>query len=68
MLVPFADDLEVFSVIGDRMWVVASGRPADEYDSLRLIESFLSTMHILPGGPRSEIRPTEGTPVSPAPS
>ena len=28
LLVPFADDLQVFSLVGDRMWVVASGRPA----------------------------------------
>ena len=68
VLVPFADDLQVFSVIGDRMWVIASGRPADEADSLRLVESFFSTMHILPGGSPPKILSTEGTPVSPAPS
>jgi hypothetical protein len=68
LLVPFATDLEVFSVVGDRMWVIASGWPANQFDSLRLVESYLSTMHILPGGPAPTILSTEGSPVSPAPS
>ena len=34
LLVTFVDDVEVFSLVGDRMWVVASGRPANLFDSL----------------------------------
>jgi hypothetical protein len=50
-LIPFAQDTQAFFIVNNRMYVVASWRPAGEYDSLRLLEAYLSTMHLLPGGP-----------------
>ncbi len=50
-LVTFQDDVQAFFLIDNRMYVVASWRPAAEYNSLQLLEAFVSTMHLLPGGP-----------------
>ena len=50
-IVPFVDDVQAFFLIDNRIYVVASWRPAAEYDSLQLLEAFVSTMHLLPGGP-----------------
>lgn len=50
-LVTFQDDVQAFFLIDNRIYVVASWRPAAEYDSLQRLESFVSTMHLLPGGP-----------------
>jgi hypothetical protein len=48
LLVPFKEDVHVFSVVGDRMWAITAARAAGEYDSVRLLESYLSTMHLPP--------------------
>jgi hypothetical protein len=61
ILVPFTDDLQAFILVDSRMYVVASGRPAAAYDSLRLLQAYLSTMHLLPGGPAPSV-------TSPSPS
>lgn len=58
LLVSFTYDTQAFILVDNRMYVVASWRPAGEYDSLRLLEAYLSTMHLLPGGPA----PTATTP------
>lgn len=50
-LVPFKEDTQAFFIVKNRMYVVASWRPAAEYDSLRLLQAYLSTMRLLPGGP-----------------
>ena len=50
-LVPFTEDVQTFVLVKYRMYVVASWRPADTYDSLQLLQAYLSTMHLLPGGP-----------------
>ncbi len=67
LLVPFQDDLQFFSLVGDRLYVIASGRPAGQFDSLRLVESYLSTMHLLPGGPGPSA-PDQSPAASPKPS
>ena len=51
LLVPFNEDTQAFILVQNRMYVVASWRPAGQYDSLRLLQAYLSTMHLLPGGP-----------------
>jgi len=50
-LVPFTQDTQAFFPVNNRMYVVASWRPAGKYDSLRLLQAYLSTMRLLPGGP-----------------
>lgn len=57
-LVPFKEDTQAFFIVNNRMYVVASWRPAGENSSLQLLEAYLSTMHLLPGGPA----PTTTTP------
>ena len=51
LLVPFNEDTQAFILVDNRMYVVASWRPAGQYDSLRLLQAYLSTLHLLPGGP-----------------
>jgi hypothetical protein len=58
-LVAFTNDVQAFTLVGDRMYVVAAWRPDKDATVLaytsgtRLVESFLSTIHLLPGGPAS---------------
>ena len=43
LLVPFTGDLQAFAVVGDRLYVIASGRPAGTYGTLcELSYPFLS--------------------------
>jgi hypothetical protein len=51
LLVPFTSDTQAFILVDNRMYIVASWRPAAQYDSLRLVQAYVSTMHLLPGGP-----------------
>jgi hypothetical protein len=57
VLVPFTSDVQAFILVGNRMYVVAEWRPEFDqsvltYGSGRLlVEGYLSTMHLLPGGP-----------------
>lgn len=58
-LVKFAEDTQAFALVGNRMYIVGCWRP--ESDSTvapyggasRLLEGYLSTMRLLPGGPAS---------------
>jgi len=56
-LVRFTDDVEAFVLVNNRMYVVAEWRPdidqtTSPYGSgTNLVEGYLSTMHLLPGGP-----------------
>ena len=52
-LVSFAQDTHAFILVKNRMYVVAIWRPADWIPGgvPRLLEAYLSTMHLLPGGP-----------------
>jgi hypothetical protein len=43
-LIRFQDDVQAFFLNGDRIYVVASWRAADEFDSRRLIEAFALSM------------------------
>jgi hypothetical protein len=58
-LIQFSDDTQAFIPVGDRMYVVACWR-AESASSVapfggaqRLLEGYLSTMRLLPGGPAS---------------
>ena len=52
-LVSFAQDTQAFILVGNRMYVVAIWRPANWLPGgvPRLLEAYLSTMHLLQGGP-----------------
>ena len=56
-LVRFTNDTQAFILVGNRMYVVACWRPETEASVLqyggvqRLLEGYLSTMHLLVGGP-----------------
>lgn len=52
-LVSFAQDTQAFILVGNRMYVVAIWQPATWIPGgvPRLLEAYLSTMHLLPGGP-----------------
>ena len=56
-LVRFAEDTQAFILVGSRMYIVACWRPEDEPSvaayggATRLLQGFVSTMHLLPGGP-----------------
>jgi hypothetical protein len=58
-LVLFAADTQAFIQVGNRMYVVACWRPESDPTvaqfggARRLIEGYLSTMHLVPGGPAS---------------
>ena len=57
LLVPFTDDVQAFILVDNRMYVVAEWRPnsdgtvATYGGGQRLVEDYLSTMRLLPGGP-----------------
>lgn len=57
LLVPFKDDTQAFALVDDRMYVVAVWEPDSDPrttpygGAVRLLEAYLSTMHLLPGGP-----------------
>jgi hypothetical protein len=59
-LVQYAEDTQAFIQIDDRMYVVAAWRPETDPSAMpyggatRLLQSFLSTMHLLPSGPASD--------------
>lgn len=63
VLVPFTNDVHSFFLINNRMYVVAEWRPnADRTVSIfgggqKLVENYLSTMHLLPGGPAASASP-----------
>jgi hypothetical protein len=57
-LVSFATDTQAFILVGNRMYVVAIWRPAIFIGVPGLVEAYLSTMHLLPGGPQ----PSAATP------
>jgi hypothetical protein len=69
-LVQLPNDTEAFALVGDRMYVVAVWEPdsdprtAPYGGAVRLLESYLSTVHLLPAVPASPASPSE----SPAPS
>jgi hypothetical protein len=42
---------EAYLLVDNRLYRVTSGRAPGEYDSDRLLRTFFSTMHLLPGGP-----------------
>jgi hypothetical protein len=67
ILVSFAEDMQAFILVDNRMYIVASLRPAGQYDALRLINAYISTMHLLPGGP-VPAGTTAPTAASPGPS
>lgn len=52
-LVSFREDTQAFFLVQDRIYVVAIWRPADYIPGgvPRLLEAYLSTMHLLSGGP-----------------
>jgi hypothetical protein len=56
-LVRFAEDTQAFVLVGNTMYVVACWRPESDpsvtpyLGASRLLEGYISTMHLLPGGP-----------------
>lgn len=56
-LVPFEADVQAFFLVDDRIYAIACWRPELDFSvypysgSQRLVETFLSTMDLLPGGP-----------------
>jgi hypothetical protein len=63
VLVPFTNDVQAFILVANRMYVVAEWRPDLDQTVLQygsgtqLVEDFLSTMHLLPGGPAPSVSP-----------
>jgi hypothetical protein len=63
LLVRFTGDVEAFILVANRMYVVAEWRPDNDQTDLHyasgtlLVEDFLSTMHLLPGGPGASATP-----------
>jgi hypothetical protein len=59
MIVRFGQDTQAFVLVGSRMYIVACWRPEGDPSvtpfggATRLLEGFVSTMHLLPGGPAS---------------
>jgi len=57
LIVKFTDDTQAFFLVGNRIYVVGCWRPesdptvASYGGAVRLLEAYLSTMHLLPGGP-----------------
>jgi hypothetical protein len=58
-LVRFTDDTQAFFLVNNRMYVVAIWRSEDFIPGgvSRLLEGYLSTMHLLPGGPAPSASP-----------
>jgi hypothetical protein len=60
-LIQFVDDTQAFILVGNRMYVVAVWRPDSDpsttpyQGATQLLKTFISTMHLLPGGPASPI-------------
>jgi hypothetical protein len=58
-LVQFKSDTQAFIPVGDRLYIVACWRPENDPSVLpyggarRLVEGYLSTMRLVPGGPAS---------------
>jgi hypothetical protein len=56
-LVSFTEDTQAFLLVGNTMYVVACWRPESDpsvtpyLGATRLLEGYISTMHLLPGGP-----------------
>ena len=56
-LARFGGDTQAFILVGDRMYIVACWRSEDEPSvapfggATRLLQGFVSTMHLLPAGP-----------------
>ena len=50
-LVAFNEDVEAFVLIDNRIYAVASWRPATMFNSLQILQAFVSTTHLLSGGP-----------------
>jgi len=52
-LVRFTEDTQAFFLVNDRIYVVAIWQPEDFIPGgvSRLLQAYLSTMHLLPGGP-----------------
>jgi hypothetical protein len=63
LLVRFTGDVEAFILVNNRMYVVAEWRPDNDQTDLKypsgtlLVEDFLSTMRLLPGGPGASASP-----------
>jgi hypothetical protein len=63
MLVPFTSDVQAFILVNNRMYVVAEWLPDNDQTNLNyssgtlLVEDFLSTMRLLPGGPAPSTSP-----------
>jgi hypothetical protein len=68
VIVAFTDDVQAFFLVDGRMYVVACWRPntdpsvAKYSGAIKLVQTYVSTMHLLPGGPAS------AAPTSPGPS
>lgn len=58
-LVSFRDDTQAFFLVQDRIYAVAIWRRTDYIPGgvPRLLEAYLSTMHLLPGGPAGSASP-----------
>jgi hypothetical protein len=52
ILVPLSEDIQAFFLVDDRMYALVVGRSQSE-GARPLFEAYLSTMHLLPGGPAS---------------
>lgn len=63
LLVRFTGDVEAFILVNNRMYIVAEWRPDNDQADLHyasgtlLVEGFLSTMRLLPGGPAPSATP-----------
>ena len=68
VIVAFTDDVQAFFLVDGRMYVVACWRPntdpsvAKYSGAIKLVQAYVSTMHLLPDGPAS------AAPTSPGPS
>ncbi len=62
-LVTFTDDVEAFFLVNNRMYIVAEWlTPTDPAvlsygGGTKLVDDYVSTMHLLPGGPAPSISP-----------
>jgi hypothetical protein len=63
-LVRFTDDVEAFVLVNNRMYIVGEWRADNDQANLAgyasgtlLVKYFLSTMHLLPGGPAPSASP-----------
>jgi hypothetical protein len=68
VIVAFTDDVQAFFLVDGRMYVVACWRPNTDPSvvkysgAIKLVQAYVSTMHLLPDGPAS------AAPTSPGPS